>query len=76
MLYLLYGTKNYLIKEEIKKITKNFDDLNISKFDLANDDIKTVIDDCMTISLFDDKKIVLYLIPGSSIMFAIFSTCK
>ena len=59
MLYLLYGTKNFLIKEEIKKITKNFDDLNISKFDLANDDIKTVIDDCMTISLFDDKKIVI-----------------
>lgn len=59
MLYLLYGTKNYLIKEEIKKISKNFDELNINKFDLTNNDIKDVIDDCMTISMFDDQKLVI-----------------
>ena len=59
MLYLLYGTKNYLIKEEIKKISKDFDELNISKFDLTSNEIQTVIDDCMTISLFEDNKLVI-----------------
>lgn len=59
MLYLLYGTKNYLIKEEIKKISKDFDELNISKFDSTSSEIQTVIDDCMTMSLFEDNKLVI-----------------
>ena len=36
-----------------------FDDVNISKYDLENDSINMVIDDCMTLSLFDDKKLII-----------------
>ncbi len=59
MIYLFYGNKSFLIKDEIKKIMKNFDEVNISKYDLENDSINAVIDDSMTLSLFDDKKLVI-----------------
>ena len=59
MIYLLYGTKTFLIKEEIKKITQKFDDINISHFDLENDLITDVIDDCLTFSLFSNNKLVI-----------------
>lgn len=59
MLYLLYGTKDYLIKNEVKNISKKFDDINISKFDLNNDLIENIINDCLTISLFSEKKLVI-----------------
>lgn len=59
MVYLLYGTKDFEINEEIKKITKNIDKINISRYDLNNDLMKFIIDDCETFSLFQDKKIVI-----------------
>jgi len=59
MLYLLYGTKEYLIKSEIKKIAQEFDDININKFDLDNDIIENIINDCITLSLFSTKKLVI-----------------
>ena len=59
MLYLLYGTKEYLVQNEIKKITKNFENLNISRYDLNNNLIQNIINDCITISLFSEKKIVI-----------------
>ena len=59
MLYLLFGTKDYSINNEIKKICKNIDDMNISRYDLNNDLTSLVIEDAKTISLFGDKKIVI-----------------
>lgn len=59
MVYLLYGIKDFGINEEIKKITNGIDNMNISRYDLNNDNIKDVIDDCETFSLFEDKKIVI-----------------
>lgn len=59
MVYLLFGTKDYSINYEIKKICKNIDDMNISRYDLNNDLISLVIEDAKTISLFGDKKIVI-----------------
>lgn len=59
MIYLLYGTKEFNIKKQIEKIEKNFDKLNISYYDLNNDALKNVIDDANTISLFDDKKLII-----------------
>ena len=59
MIYLLYGTKEFEIPNEIKKITKNIEQINISKYDLTNDNVKNMIDDCETFSLFDDKKVVI-----------------
>lgn len=59
MVYLLFGTKDYSINYEIKKICKNIDDMNISRYDLNNDLTSLVIEDAKTISLFGDKKIVI-----------------
>ena len=59
MIYLFYGTKEFQIKKEIEKVEKNFDRINISYFNLENDDINDVIDDANTISLFDDNKLII-----------------
>lgn len=59
MIYLLYGNKDYRINEEIKKITKNIDKINITKYDLNTDDIKDIINDAETYSLFQEKKAII-----------------
>ena len=59
MIYLLYGNKDYRINDEIKKITKNIDKINITKYDLNVDDIKDIINDAETYSLFEEKKIII-----------------
>ncbi len=59
MIYLLYGTKNHLIQNEIKKISKTFENINISKFDLDSENIENIINDCMTLPLFSEKKLVI-----------------
>lgn len=61
MIYLLYGEEDYLINEEINKIIKKekLDSLSIIHYDLEIDSIKNIIDDCQTISLFEEKKIVV-----------------
>ncbi len=59
MIYLLYGNKSFSIKQELQNIEKDFDEINISKFDLENDLIKDVIDDCQTLSMFSNKKLVI-----------------
>ena len=59
MVYLLYGTNDFAIQKEIEKITKDFDKMNISKYDLAEDEIKDIINDAETFSMFADKKVVI-----------------
>ena len=59
MIYLLYGNKDYRINDEIKKITKNINKINITKYDLNVDDIKDIINDAETYSLFEEKKIII-----------------
>lgn len=59
MIYLLYGTKDFQINEEMKKITTNQNEMNINKYDLNNDLIKNAIEDAETISMFGDKKTVI-----------------
>jgi len=59
MVYLLYGTNDFAIQKEIEKITKDFDKMNISKYDLTEDDIKDVINDAETFSMFADSKVVI-----------------
>lgn len=60
-MYLLYGLEKYLIDEEIKKIIKdnNIDSININKYNLENTLLEEIIDDASTISLFQDKKIII-----------------
>lgn len=61
MLYLLYGTEEYLIKKEVNKIIQKnkIDEINISKYDLLQDNIKDVIEDATTMSLFSDNKLII-----------------
>ncbi len=59
MLYLLYGTEKYQIEKEIKKISKKFDKLNITNYNLEEDTISSIIDDCKTISLFSEEKLII-----------------
>lgn len=72
MIYILYGKIDYLIKKEIQKITTNnkIDDFNISSYDLENDNISDIINDASTISLFDNKKVIIvynsYIFTGST----------
>ena len=59
MVYLLYGTKDFEIEEEIKKLSKDIDEMNISKYDLNNDMLSLALEDAKTMSLFGDKKLVI-----------------
>ena len=59
MVYLLYGTKDFEIEEEIKKLSKDIDEMNISKYDLNNDMLSLALEDAKTMSLFGDKKIII-----------------
>lgn len=59
MNYLLYGTNNYGIKTEIEQILKGTDSLNVSKYDLTEDLLKTVLNDAITMSLFAEKKVII-----------------
>ncbi|MDD3453430.1 MAG: DNA polymerase III subunit delta [Bacilli bacterium] len=71
-MYLFYGLEEYLINEEINKIihNKKIDNLNISKYDLENDNLKDILDDASTISLFDDSKLIIvnnaYIFTGTT----------
>ena len=60
MIYLLFGTLDALINDYINKIIKkeNIDDINISKYN-EDDLISNIIEDASTISLFDDKKLII-----------------
>lgn len=59
MIYLFYGTKDYEINEEIKKITKNQNEININKYDLNNATFKNVLEDLETPSMFEGKKTII-----------------
>ena len=73
MLYLLYGTENYLIKKEIDKIlnANSIEKINVSEYNLEIDNFKDIIEVANTISLFADKKAIIvnnsYLFTGKSI---------
>ena len=73
MLYLLYGTENYLIKKEIDKIlnTNSIEKINVSEYNLEIDNFKDIIEDANTISLFADKKAIIvnnsYIFTGKSV---------
>lgn len=66
MVYLLYGLNDFEIDSEIKKLTKDYDKMNISKYDLTETDIKEVINDAEIFSMFADNKVV---IAENAIMF-------
>ena len=71
-MYLLYGLEDYLIQEEIKKIMEKdkIEEININKYNLENNMIDNVIEDATTISLFQDKKVIIvenaYIFSGTT----------
>ena len=73
MLYLLYGTENYLIKKEIDKIlnANSIEKINVSEYNLEIDNFKDIIEDANTISLFADKKAIIvnnsYIFTGKNV---------
>lgn len=60
MIYLLYGSLDALITDYINKIIikESIDDINISKYN-SDDLLSNIIEDASTISLFDDKKLII-----------------
>ena len=72
MTYVLYGTEEFLIKQEILMIKNNekIDDISVNTYDLENVSLETIIDDASTISLFSDKKIIIcdnaYIFTGTT----------
>ncbi len=60
MLYLLYG-ESYQIKKYVDQIISenNISNININKYDMDAYNYKDIILDLETVSLFDDKKIVI-----------------
>lgn len=72
MNYLIYGTDNFLVKKEIDKIIKesNCSSLAINNYNLEETSITSILQDAETISLFDDKKILVadnaYFFTGST----------
>lgn len=72
MIYLLYGMEDFLIKREIKKIIKKnqLNDCDINTYNLEESDLKNILDDASTYSLFSDKRMIIvensYIFTGSS----------
>ena len=72
MTYVLYGTEEFLIKQEIVKLKSKYgiDDIDVNTYDLENTSIEEIIDDASTISLFSDNKMILcdnaYIFTGTT----------
>lgn len=73
MIYAFYGNEPFLINKEINKIIKdnNISDFNISNYDLSEFSLQDIIDDALTVSLFDEKKAIVvnnaYIFTGTTI---------
>ena len=61
MIYLILGTEQFLIEQEIKTIIKKnkIEKLNISKYNLEENNINELIEEANTISLFQERKLII-----------------
>lgn len=59
MIYILFGTQEYLINKKIEELTTNSSQYEIEKYDLENTSIKEIIDSADTISLFSTNKTII-----------------
>ena len=55
MVYVIYGTNEYLIEQKIKELTNG----NIINYDLEFDSLKDILFDASMISLLDEKKYIV-----------------
>lgn len=60
-MYLLYGLEKYLIDERIKKIINEnqLNSIDINRYNLEETTLQQIIDDASTISLFQNKKMII-----------------
>lgn len=67
-MYLFYGTEEFLIDKEIEKLSKNQEFIN--RYDLENTLLEDIIEDANTISLFEEKKLIIvdnaYIFTGTT----------
>lgn len=72
MIYVLYGTEDFLIKRKVKQIKQenNFEECDITEFNLEETDLKSIIDDASTLSLFSTKRMIIvensYIFTGAN----------
>lgn len=72
MIYTFYGNEDFLIKKEIEFIQKKSEisNFNISNYDLTTDSLKNILEDALTVSLFQEKKLIIvdnsYIFTGST----------
>lgn len=66
MIYLLYGLEDFLIKKELYKIKSKFDINDISEYDLEEVNLKNIVDDASSMSLFSNERLI---IVSNSIIF-------
>lgn len=61
MIYLLYGKESFLIEKEINEILKKekINEFGINTYDLENDSLANILEDCETISMFGDQKAII-----------------
>jgi len=59
-IYLIYGNEDYLINKNLNDILKEIDSKdNISRYNLDTDSIESVLIDASTVSMFDEKKVLI-----------------
>lgn len=58
-IFLIYGTEKELIKEKINEVCSGVEENDISKFNMLEDNIKSAIEDALTLSLFSTKKAII-----------------
>ncbi|HHW69201.1 MAG TPA: DNA polymerase III subunit delta [Tenericutes bacterium] len=61
MIYLFYGNNQFSIDNEIKKIIKEnkIEEIDKVKYDLEQTNISNILDDALTTSLFENKKLII-----------------
>ena len=59
MVYIIKSNSYRLLKNKLKEITKNIDNDNITYFDLEENSIEEIIEECNYSSLFNDKKAII-----------------
>ncbi len=61
MVYLIYGTENFLLEKELQKILKKekIEEIAISHYDYTIDSLKTILEDAQTVPFFAEKKAII-----------------
>lgn len=59
MNYLFYGTNTYSLNQELEKILKESGSLNVSKYDMEENELGVILNDALTMSLFEENKIIV-----------------